>query len=195
MESTVKHLDLDALRAGLPHIAAAPADNGRLDLIVARPAENARTTLETATLTPADGLVGDTWRQRPSSATPDHSAHPERQITLMNARAIQLMAQSRERWPLAGDQLFVDLDLSPENLPPGQRLRVGTAVLEITDQAHRGCLKFAQRFGSDALKFVNQDGWPLRLRGIYAQVVQSGNITTGDTIQKMDSTSQQDSSM
>ncbi|MBE2201667.1 MAG: MOSC domain-containing protein [Anaerolinea sp.] len=175
----------EALRAGLLYVRQSPADQGRLEMIVARPAENERHVWQTAELSVMHGLQGDDWQQRGSSRTADGAAHPGRQITLMNSRAIQLIAQSRERWPLAGDQLYVDLNLSPENLPPGQKLQVGTAVLEITDQEHRGCLKFAQRFGHDALKFVNQDGWPLRLRGVYARVVQPGQIQTGDTMRKI----------
>ncbi len=180
-----EYLTLEALRAGLPHLRLSPADQGRLEMIVARPAVDQRQVWETAELTAAHGLQGDNWAQRSSSSTSDGTAHPERQITLMNSRAIQLIAQSRDRWPLAGDQLFVDLNLSPENLPPGQKLQIGTAVLEITAQEHRGCLKFATRFGHDALKFVNQDGWPLRLRGIYARVVQDGKIQNGDAIHKI----------
>ncbi len=180
-----EHLTLEALRAGLPHLRLSPTDQGRLEMIVARPAVDQRQVWETAELTAAHGLQGDNWAQRSSSITVDGAAHPERQITLMNSRAIQLIAQSRDRWPLAGDQLFVDLNLSPENLPPGQKLQIGTAVLEITAQEHRGCLKFATRFGHDALKFVNQDGWPLRLRGIYARVVQDGKIQNGDAIHKI----------
>lgn len=181
----MEHLTLEALRAGLLSVQQSPTDEGRLEMIVARPAADERQVWETAELHTAHGLQGDSWEQRGSSSTADGSAHPERQITLINSRAIQLIAQSRERWPLAGDQLFVDLNLSPENLAPGQRLQVGTAVLEITDQEHRGCLKFATRFGKDALKFVNQDGWPLRTRGIYARVVQTGQITAGDLITKV----------
>lgn len=182
MEAELTHLMMEALRAGLPHVADSPADNGRIEMIVARPAENERTVLETAVLTPEVGLEGDNWLQRQSNASPDMAVRPDSQLTLMNVRAIQLIAQSRDRWALAGDQLFVDLDLSPENLPIGQRLQIGTAVLEMTDQDHRGCLKFAQRFGNDALKFVNQDGWPLRLRGRYARVVQAGHVSVGDAV-------------
>ena len=181
---TITHLTLEALKQGLPHIQNAPADAGELALIVARPATDERTVLETAILTPENGLEGDGWRERGSRHSPDGSALLDAQITIMNTRTAQLIAQSEERWALAGDQLYVDMDLSPGNLPPGQRIQLGTAVLEITAQEHRGCLKFAQRFGKDALKFVNQDGWPLRLRGIYAKVVQAGTIQVGDRLLK-----------
>jgi MOSC domain-containing protein YiiM len=177
-------VSLAELRAGLPGIRQAPADNGRLTLIVARPTVDERVVLETAVLSPGDGLAGDTWRERESRHSPDGLADPNRQITLVSIRALQIICPDQARWPLAGDQLYVDLDLSPENLAPGQRVKVGTAVLEITAAEHRGCLKFAQRFGNDALKFVNQDGWPLRLRGIYARVVQDGAIAVGDAILK-----------
>lgn len=172
------HLTMTELRAGLPHIQASPADSGTLRLIVARPAVDARVVQGVGELSPADGLVGDDWRARDGE-------RPDRQLTLINARALALIAGDEARWPLAGDQLVVDLDLSAANLPVGQRLRMGTAVLEVTAAEHRGCLKFAARFGNDALKFVNQDGWPLRLRGIYARVVQPGQVQVGDAIRKL----------
>jgi len=182
----VNHLSLEELRAGLVEIRQAPQDNGEVKLIVARPSIDECLILDVGEVSAEQGLHGDTWRQRASSRTKDGSAPPETQITLINARLAQLIAQSPDRWALAGDQFFVDMDLSEENLPVGQRLRLGTAVLEITDQLHSGCAKFSQRFGSDALKFVNQaEGRALRLRGVYARVVQPGQIKTGDTIRKI----------
>lgn len=179
------HVTMEVLLAGLPHVWQAPADNGRLAMIITRPAENERLSLDTAVLSQANGLEGDTWRQRESKHSGDGSVDPDRQITLVSIRALQIISPDKNRWPLAGDQLYVDLDLSPENLPPGQQVKVGTAVLQITAKEHRGCRKYAHRFGSDALKFVNQDGWPLRLRGIYARVVQDGDITVGDSLEKI----------
>jgi MOSC domain-containing protein YiiM len=178
-------VSLETLRAGLPMLHLSPVDNGHLTLIVARPQEDERKVVETAVLTRAAGLEGDTWQERHSRHSPDGLADPNRQITLVSSRAMHLICPDQTRWPMAGDQLYVDMDLSPENLAPGQRLKVGTAVLEITAAEHRGCRKYAQRFGHDALKFVNQDGWPLRLRGIYARVVQDGAVTAGDTIEKI----------
>jgi MOSC domain-containing protein YiiM len=108
------------------------------------------------------------------------------QLNLINARLIALLAQDKARWPLAGDQLYVDLDLSEENLPPGTRLTIGAAVIEVTDQPHTGCKKFAARFGADAVKFVNSpEGKALHLRGINAKVVQGGTIRAGDTVRKI----------
>jgi hypothetical protein len=180
------HVDTDELEAGLAVILESPSQEGTVELVVRRPAEGEREVLEEGQLDVDEGLVGDDWQRRGSSRTPDGSAHPGMQLTLMNARAIALIAGDRERWPLAGDQLFVDLDLRPENLPPGTRLGVGAAVLEVTDVPHTGCAKFTERFGSAAIRFVNsQAGRALRLRGIYVRVVEPGLVRPGDAIRKL----------
>lgn len=180
------HRTLEELEAGLTEILESPKTEGRLELIVRRPQVDAREVLETAELDPAEGLVGDSWRLRGTSRTPDGSPHPDMQLTLMSARVISLVAGSRERWPLAGDQLYVDLDLGAVNLPPGMRLALGTAVVEITDQPHTGCKKFVERFGADALRFVSSPtGRRSNLRGIYAKVVQAGAIRVGDRVRKI----------
>ena len=180
------HLTVDALEAGLDEIRQAPRDNGLVELIVCRPAENERTVLAEATVDPTDGVQGDTWRVRGSTSMPDGSCNPARQITVMNARAAALVAGDLDRWPLAGDQLYVDLDLSGENLPAGSRLAVGTAVLEVSDQPHLGCKKFEARFGRDALRFVNSvAGRALNLRGINCRVVTAGTVRVGDVVRKL----------
>ena len=173
------------LEAGLDHIRQSPHTTGVLAMIVRRPQPNEREVLATGALDVAEGLVGDTWRTRWSKRTPDGAAHPDMQITLMNARVIALLAQTPTRWPLAGDQLYVDLDLSEANLPPGTRLALGTALIEVTAQPHTGCNKFMERFGAEALKFVNSPvGKQLRLRGLNAKVVQAGVIQVGDEVRK-----------
>lgn len=182
----VRHLTLEELQAGLDEIRQSPKDEGVLELIVRRPRIDEREVLEEAELDPVDGLAGDNWRLRGSSRTPDGSSHPEMQLNIMNARVVALVAQHKDRWPLAGDQLFLDMDLSAENLPAGTRLAIGSAVVEVTAQPHTGCKKFVARFGSDAMKFVNSDvGKQLRLRGINARVVQPGVIRTGDMVRKI----------
>jgi len=184
MSETITHLTTEELQAGLEHIRQSPKNAGSLEAIVRRPAVDLRETLTESRLSPAEGLEGDTWQTRPSTRTPDHSAHPDMQLTLMNARVIHLIAQDKERWPLAGDQLYIDLDLSVENLPPGTRLAFGeTAVVEITSQLHTGCNKFAARFGDDAWKWVNSPvGKQLRLRGVNTRVLQPGTIRVGDSV-------------
>lgn len=183
---TVEHPTAAALEAGLDHVRGSPTDHGRLELIVRRPAENEREVLTVGVLDRDEGLIGDTWRLRGSSRTGDGSAHPDMQLNVMNARAAQLVAGREDRWALAGDQLYVDLDLSEENLPPGTRLELGSAVIEITEQPHRGCAKFAERFGRDALKFVNSaTGRELRLRGVNAKVVVAGRVTRGGSVRKL----------
>ena len=175
-----------ALEAGLAHILASPKDAGRLELIVARPQIDQRLVLQSGHLDTREGLSGDNWKDRYSSLTPDHRPHPDDQVTLMNSRVIDLLANDRERWQIAGDQLYVDLDLSTENLPPGTRLQVGEAVVVVTDLPHTGCSKFAARFGPEALKFVNgAEHKRLRLRGINARVLRSGAIRPGDAIHKL----------
>ena len=182
----VRHLSMTELEAGLDEIRRSPSDGGVLELIVRRPRTDEREVLEEGELDTSEGLVGDSWKDRGSSRTPDGSAHPDMQLNVMNSRAIALLAQSRERWQLAGDQLFVDLDLSEENLPPGTRLSVGEAVIEVTPQPHTGCKKFVSRFGLDAMKFVNSPaGRRLHLRGINARVVRPGTIRVGDAVSKV----------
>ena len=181
----IKHLSLEELNAGLPEIAQSPKDGGEVRLIVRRPTIGAREVLQEAQLDVRTGLVGDTWGERSSSRTPDGSPHPDMQLNIMNARTIALLAQSRERWALAGDQLFIDLDLTDANLPAGTRLAIGSAIIEVTPQPHTGCGKFAERFGVDATEFVNsREGRRLHLRGINAKVVQSGAIRVGDLAKK-----------
>jgi len=181
----MRHLTWAELEAGLDTVRQAPADAGVLELIVRRPAVGVREVLDVGELDLAQGLVGDTWPLRGSSRTPDGTPHPEMQLNIMNARAAALVAQARERWALAGDQLFIDLDVSGRNLPPGTRLAVGTAVIEVTPQPHTGCDKFVARYGLDAAKFVNSRvGRELNLRGINARVVRTGTIRVGDVARK-----------
>lgn len=167
-------------------VGQSPADEGVLEMIVRRPGVDQREVLQQAELSLTDGLVGDSWRERASRRRADDAANPETQVTLMNSRIIQLVAQDQDRWPLAGDQLFVDLDLSMENLPPGQRLAIGTAVIEISAVPHTGCDKFTARFGGDATRFVNSpEGRQQRRRGANARVVQAGVIRQGDVVRKV----------
>jgi hypothetical protein len=182
----VKHLTTEELEAGLGHVLLSPKDEGVLELIVRRPRVDEREVLEEGRLDLAEGLVGDSWRERGSSRTPDGSAHPGMQLNVMNSRVLALVAQGRERWRLAGDQLIMDMDLSDENLPPGTRLALGSAVIEVTELPHTGCKKFLARFGLDAMKFVNSPaGRRLRLRGMNAKVVRPGVIRPGDVVRKI----------
>jgi MOSC domain-containing protein YiiM len=178
--------ELSRLEDRLHYIRQAPADGGTVELIARRPAEDEREVVGEARLDLDDGLVGDTWRSRGSRHTPDGGPDGEAQVTLMNARAAAAIAGDRERWALAGDQLYVDLDLSVTNLPPGSRIQIGSAVIEFSEKPHTGCAKFQARFGNDALRFVNSPaGRELRLRGANCRVVMPGTVRPGDAIRKV----------
>jgi MOSC domain-containing protein YiiM len=182
----LKDVELTRLEENLDHIREAPADRGTLELIASRPAVDEREVLTEAWLDTRDGLKGDNWRTRGSSRTTDGSANPDAQITLMNARVTAAIAGERERWSLAGDQLYVDLDISLANLPPGSRVQIGSAVIEFSEAPHTGCAKFSARYGNDAQRFVNsQVGRELRLRGANCRVVVAGMVRQGDAIRKL----------
>lgn len=186
MPNSDGHLTMEELEAGLEEIRQSPRDQGELKLIVRRPEQGVREELEAGALDLDAGLVGDTWHLRKSNRTADGSPHPDMQLNIMNARVVALVAQAQSRWALAGDQLFVDLDLSGANLPAGTRLTLGSAVIEVTPQPHTGCAKFVSRFGLDAMKFVNSPlGRELNLRGINAKVVTPGTIRRGDIVRKV----------
>ena len=183
MSAPFKHLNREELEAGIDVIRRSPKDEGVLELIVRRPETGVREVLHAGQLDLECGLVGDNWATRGSRLTPDGSSHPLMQLNVMNTRAISLIAQHKDRWPLAGDQLFVDVDLSLANLPARTQLSIGAAVIEVTDQPHTGCAKFVERFGVEAMKFVNSPlGRELCLRGINARVVTPGSVRVGDPV-------------
>ena len=199
LESVVKngsaswHLSRAELDAGLDHIRRAPRDAGELQAIVIRPRTEERVSLQKCLLTPAGGVQGDNWSAGCWLTLPDGSPHPNVQVAMMNARVIDLVAQVPQRWELAGDNLYVDLDLSEDNLTAGDQLRIGEALLEVTEEAHNGCAKFARRFGKEALQFVNSAvGEKLHLRGVYAKIVEPGIVRVGDSIRKVTSAEAQD---
>lgn len=177
------HRDAEELAAGLEAVRSSPADEGVIELITLRPALLERLDVESATFDPVSGTLGDTWSERPSRRTPDGGPNPAAQVTVMNSRAAQLVAGSRDRWSLAGDQVYVNLDVSLDNLPTGTRLHLGDAVLEVTDAPHTGCAKFSERFGVDALRLTaTPEGRSLRLRGINTRVVTGGRASVGDVV-------------
>ncbi len=182
----MNHLTTKQIEKGLDFVLKSPKDNGEIKLIVCRPKVEEREVLVQGELDLELGLVGDCWKTRGSSRTTDGFGHPEMQLNLMNSRMIDLIARDKERWKLAGDQFFVDFDLSEENIPPGTRLSIGTAVIERTEIPHLGCKKFINRFGIDAMKFVNSDiGKLLNLRGVNAKVIRPGIVKTKDVIKKV----------
>jgi len=176
-----RHLSLDELNSGLDEILQSPVDGGRIEMLIVRPIADERQTPQMVEVNSDAGVVGDHW------STGEYSDESDVQIAIMNSRVLDLVTgNARERWSLAGDNLIADMNLSQENLVPGQKLEIGSAILEITEVPHKGCSKFSARFGPDALRFVNLGrAAELRLRGVYARVVQPGHITVGDQINKL----------
>lgn len=186
MINDIKQLTMTELEDGMEYIRQSPRDEGVLKMIVRRPNIDERELVEECELDREQGLAGDSWKVRGSSHTSDGSANVNAQLTIMNSRVIALLAQDEARWPLAGDQLYIDMDLSDDNIPPGTRLALGSAVIEVSAQPHTGCKKFSSRFGVDAIKFVNSpEGKQLHLRGINTRVIQAGMIRVGDVLKKI----------
>ncbi len=184
--TTARQLNTEELEQGLEHILGSPKDQGALELIVIRPDVDQREVVDEARLDTEQGLVGDSWLGRGNRHTPDGAADPDRQLTVMNSRVVELVADDPDRRGLAGDQLYLDMDLSGANLPPGTQLAIGDAVIEVTEPPHIGCKKFAERFGKDAVVFVNTGlGKTLSFRGINAKVIQPGDIRVGDVAQRV----------
>jgi len=182
----VQHLSMTELEAGMDYLRRAPKNNGVLKMIVRRPVVDEREVLSEGELNLSEGLVGDTWKVRVSEHSKDDQPHLYAQITVMNARATELLAGTEDRWALAGDQLYIDFDLSDDNLPPGTRLAIGSAIIEVSAEPHTGCKKFSSRFGVEAMKFVNSpEGKRLHLRGINTRIVQGGVIQVGDIVRKV----------
>ena len=174
------------LERGVAQVRLSPADQGTAEHIVCRPAVGERQVLDEAQLDREQGLLGDNWLARGNPKSAHGRAHPDTQLNLMNARAIALIAGTKARWQLAGDQFYLDLDLGPANLPPGTRLALGDAVVEVTAEPHLGCRKFSERFGRDAALFVNSAlGRSLNLRGVNARVLEPGAVRVGAMVRKV----------
>lgn len=170
----------------LSSVLDSPKDQGTVEMIVVRPFKNQRKTLIHVLFSPEAGVTGDNWKTQCWKKLNDGQSDPDVQVAIMNARMIDMLTDDKAHWPLAGDQLFVDFDLSVTNLSPGDQLQIGDAVLQITAEPHRGCSKFKQRFGELAMHCVNSaQGDAHRLRGIYAKIISAGNVSVGDVIHKI----------
>ncbi len=183
-----QQLTLEEIGDALAAVGPSPTDHGRVELIVARPGDGQRRSLGVGEFTVEDGLVGDNWRARGSKRTDDGGPHPQMQVALINRRFLDVVAGSPDRWALAGNQVVVDLDLTEDNLAPGDRLEAGSVLFEVTPMPHTGCAKFSERYGVDAVRFLSTpDGKRRRLRGVYVRVVRGGTVAVGDTVRKDES--------
>jgi MOSC domain-containing protein YiiM len=174
-KANVRHRSLAELEEGFAKLPAPPPDEGRLRLIVCRHAPGVHEAQDRVRLTPEQGVPGDEWNRRPP-------LKPEAQLTVMRRDVAELVAHGQ---PLTepGDNLIVDLDISSPNLPVGTRLRIGSAVVEVSPKPHDGCQKFARRFGDAALRFVNAPATRhLNLRGIYWRVLEAGEVAVDAAI-------------
>ena len=180
------HRSRAELEASLDHIKNAPKDAGSVALIVVRPQHGERRTPASVHISTEHGVAGDRWSKGCWLETEDGEPHPSVQVNLMSVRAAKAIAGEIKNWKAAGNNFFVDIDMSPENLPPGTRLRLGSAEIEISAQANKGCQKFIDRYGRDACVFVNVGpGWANRTRGLYARVIKNGEVRLGDMLQKL----------
>jgi MOSC domain-containing protein YiiM len=177
------NLTMPELEAGMAEIRRSPRNEGTVTMIVRRPRTGEREIVSAAELDFEEGLVGDNWKARAMANAPDREPNRNVQLTLMNSRVIALLAREKARWPLAGDQLYLDLDLSMENLPAGAQVAIGPAIIQISAEPHTGCKKFLARFGPEAVDFVNStDGKQMRLRGLNARIIQPGAVRVGDVV-------------
>jgi MOSC domain-containing protein YiiM len=184
----IEHRSIEDLEHGLEKIKNSPADNGMLYMIVVRPAKRERAVPWYCKVSPDFGVESDHWAQGSWKVLPDGKPDPAVQVTIMNSRCLDLIATSKDRWTLAGDNLIVDIDLSTSNLKAGQRVEIGSAILEISNVPHTGCMKFRDRFGVEALKFVStKEAKELRLRGAFARIIKAGEIRIGDRMRKIQS--------
>lgn len=171
-----RFLPLDRLELGLTQLPAAPRDKGQVARIVRRVAGGRRELLDRARLAPESGVPGDAWERHEEPLV-------DMQLAVIQRDVIELIANGQPI-ELSGDNLYLDLDLSSENIPIGSRIRVGAALLEVTPKPHNGCRKFRARFGGDALQFVSKPELRNRnLRGIYLRVVEAGEVAVGDVAQ------------
>lgn len=170
-----RYATLEHLERRLAALPEAPRNHGLVGLLVRRGEGGLREMPDRARLTPDGGVPGDAWgRQKEPSL--------EAQIAVMQIDVAELITNGQPL-TLFGDGLFLALDLSAANLPPGSRVRAGAATLEVTPKSHNGCRKFLSRFGADALRFVSKPDLRHRnLRGIYMRVVEGGEVATGDPV-------------
>jgi len=188
MTETEKHAfpSLESLEARKPWVLDAPKDNAPVLSLCIRPAEGERRFVERIRFDPQAGVVGDRWRWKAWMHLPDGRPDPRIQVCMLGTRVLQLVRREGSSMIHPGDTVIADMDFSEANLPAGQRLQLGSAVLEVSDVFNTGCAKWQERYGPAALRWINRPGnRALRLRGILARVVAPGEATLNDTLRKL----------
>ena len=180
------HATRDELDAAIPHILAAPKDGAAIEILCLRPERGQRRFVDEIEVTRAQGIPGERWATQPWLRLEDGRPHPGIQVCVISRRVLDLVWRDREATPHPGDTFVVDMDLSEANLPAGQLLRAGSAVLRVSEVFNDACVKWKVRYGEAAKDWVTAPGHPaLRLRGILCSVERDGRIRNGDRLSKI----------
>ena len=175
----------ELLSARRSWVLDAPKDNAPILTLCVRPAEGERRFVQTMQLDPERGVVGDRWLTKTWMRLSDGRPDPRIQVCIMGSRLLELVRREGADSMYPGDNVIADMDFSEANLPVGQHLQLGTAIIEVSDVFNSACSKWQQRYGADALTWINlPENKPHRLRGILARVVRAGEVHLTDSIRK-----------
>jgi hypothetical protein len=166
---------------------AAPKDGAAISMLCLRPERNKRRVVDEITLTRENGIPGERWKDQPWLRTEDGAPHPGIQVSILQQRVLDLVWRDRENTVHPGDTFIADMDLSEANLPVGQVLEIGEAVLKVSEVFNDGCVKWKARYGREAKDWITMPGHPeLRLRGVLCSIERDGIIREGDILRKID---------